>query len=563
MEIDEGPKHDQHKINLFRTLDDDSLLSIARFLSGCDAYRLALSAKRPFFSTSFSREKHVEKLVVHHQPSHHSNSLALLKFNDAKLPGKTRVRVVDKGQGMCLGITAQPFEDAPGEETSVGTIVSSSYQAVGVSDLTLPREHAVVRLDSGSCVMVPYDDMQLLNCELYEYLKRSIERMDLDAMRVLGYCLMNGEGGLQQSCEEGGYWLMQAARLGDKWSNQWLFAIFAKKEIKARKRNRNGEAMSPPAGPTEPSEAFRTLAEAEAWAGWVVSAASSPFSSSDCSQAEENSNDDDHLSASSWNRKENAATTEMASALLHRAMRHSLHDILLAKNLTFEDIFPPDLDSIDIEGRPQVLIAGSAIVQAVLGKRWSSSDIDVFCTWEAAPLVRERLIASGQICNYCGSEYGCSAPLPDAGMFIHHVEGYCTADEETYGFTMEQALKFGEEHLRDAGSSFDHISIQKIYGQVMSQKASGHVLACEACIHACSAYTSVLALSASDGTANQKSLPWRPRNLDSLRESDRLARHRDISLSPTERTSPSLRTTPSLRDRKSWRLASNLLTHAI
>jgi len=478
-----GSRHrdDQHKISLVQALDEDSLLSIARFLSGCDAYRLALTAKKPFFSTFFRSE------LLSDQPSNlHSNSLALLSFNEAKLPGKTRVRVVDKGDVMCLGITASPFQAPSGQEVSVGKDVSESYRAVGVTDLTVPGNHAVVRLDSGSCIMVPYADMQLLNSELHEYLKRALDvaSMDVDAMRVLGYCLMNGEGGLQQSCNEGGYWLVEAAKLGDEWSDHWLRAVAASRE------DGKQASMSRLDGPKEPSEAFRTLAEAEAWEGWVVSPASSPLcSQTDQDAWEENSDEDDNHSASSRSLQEAAAhgvgmTRPMASTLVHRAMKQSLHDILQAKKLTFEDIFPPGVDSIDIKGRPQVLIAGSAMVQAVLGKRWNSSDIDVFCTWEAAPLVRERLIASGLVCHHCGSHYGDSAPLPDAGTFIHHVEGFCTPDEEE--FSMEQALKWGEEHLRDAGSRFALVNVQKIFGQVRSQMTSAHACAREACMHACS-----------------------------------------------------------------------------
>jgi hypothetical protein len=41
---------------LLHTLDVDILMSICRFLSGSDVYRLALTAKSPFFSTTESAQ---------------------------------------------------------------------------------------------------------------------------------------------------------------------------------------------------------------------------------------------------------------------------------------------------------------------------------------------------------------------------------------------------------------------------------------------------------------------------------------------------------------------------
>ena len=47
-----------------------------------------------------------------------------------------------------------------------------------------------------------------------------------------------------------------------------------------------------------------------------------------------------------------------------------------------------------------MLIAGSAVVQCVLNKTWERSDIDIFCTWDAAPMVRRRLFQRcGLICG--------------------------------------------------------------------------------------------------------------------------------------------------------------------
>ena len=75
------------------------------------------------------------------------------------------------------------------------------------------------------------------------------------------------------------------------------------------------------------------------------------------------------------------ARTGVVARLFHQAMKTTLANILLDHNLlSLEDIFPPG-SATDSEGRPQVLIAGSAAVQAVLGKRWGSS----FCSFSLPP----------------------------------------------------------------------------------------------------------------------------------------------------------------------------------
>ena len=59
-----------------------------------------------------------------------------------------------------------------------------------------------------------------------------------------------------------------------------------------------------------------------------------------------------------------------------------------------------------VSDAPQLVIAGSAIVQAMLGERWKS-DIDMFCTWSAAHQVRKNLIDTcGMICAGHSESYG-------------------------------------------------------------------------------------------------------------------------------------------------------------
>jgi hypothetical protein len=64
--------------------------------------------------------------------------------------------------------------------------------------------------------------------------------------------------------------------------------------------------------------------------------------------------------------------------------------------ITAADIFPhgPDVDN---EGRPQVLLAGSTTVRAVLSSDFRCDDVDIFTTWAAAPAVRRRLIENCEL----------------------------------------------------------------------------------------------------------------------------------------------------------------------
>jgi len=99
---------------------------------------------------------------------------------------------------------------------------------------------------------------------------------------------------------------------------------------------------------------------------------------------------------------------KLARRLIHAAARKGLEEVLFGHGLTsMQDIFPPGSND-DEQGRPQVIIAGSTMVQAILGRRWKS-DIDVFCTWEAAPRVRQQLMAAGLICIGNSPAYGDSA----------------------------------------------------------------------------------------------------------------------------------------------------------
>jgi ferredoxin len=99
----------------------------------------------------------------------------------------------------------------------------------------------------------------------------------------------------------------------------------------------------------------------------------------------------------------------LAFSLLHTSLLHHFETNLRTTNdrapLNLCDIFPSGQE-LDDMGRPQVIIAGSSVVQAALGVRWPGSDIDIFCTWSAAPLIRQRLIQHCKmICSGANDSY--------------------------------------------------------------------------------------------------------------------------------------------------------------
>ena len=113
--------------------------------------------------------------------------------------------------------------------------------------------------------------------------------------------------------------------------------------------------------------------------------------------------------------------------LVKWSMRHRLKKEVLTlfhltkKKFTFDDLFPEEERNLDfVSGQPQVsfsllshqppaqllhrlltrgmasqmLIAGSVAVKCAVPRRsgkWRPGDIDIFCTWDAAPMVRRRL----------------------------------------------------------------------------------------------------------------------------------------------------------------------------
>jgi hypothetical protein len=118
----------------------------------------------------------------------------------------------------------------------------------------------------------------------------------------------------------------------------------------------------------------------------------------------------------------------LATRLLHTVLRSGLESVLGSRN------YPLDLATFFVDlhaapdGSPQLLISGSTMVQAALCFQWKGSDLDLFCSCAAAPLVRQRLQEEcGLICTGTSFTYG-GGGLGDTKLSaVSHVEGYALA----------------------------------------------------------------------------------------------------------------------------------------
>jgi len=96
----------------------------------------------------------------------------------------------------------------------------------------------------------------------------------------------------------------------------------------------------------------------------------------------------------------------------------------------------------DLSTHAQVLLSGSLAVQSALGviagaEAWKRCDVDIFCTWDAAPAVRQRLVERcGLICSgvdndYLQSERDLAGDVEDGSLSaVHHVESYAARPTE-------------------------------------------------------------------------------------------------------------------------------------
>ena len=168
---------------------------------------------------------------------------------------------------------------------------------------------------------------------------------------------------------------------------------------------------------------------------------------------------------------------ELLQSSLKRELQASLNAVTSRKeerpSFTLEDIFSfPERGIFRKDAPPQVLLSGSLAVQAALGrsggdKEWELADVDIFCTWDAAPFVRQRLfekcrlICSGVDNSYLQPERDLAGAREESSLetSVHHVESYASRPiSGTYGWRGDlpytsdeyyaQTLKWGELVLR-------------------------------------------------------------------------------------------------------------------
>ena len=174
------------------------------------------------------------------------------------------------------------------------------------------------------------------------------------------------------------------------------------------------------------------------------------------------------------------------SRVLKACMRRRLDDVFAAitadgqgprkdyrRPFTVQDVFPDeerDLD-FDASGRPQVVLSGSAVVQCVLNKTWERSDIDIFCTWDAAPMVRRRLFdRCGLICSGVDNDY-MQQDRDMAGdlegitrTVIHHVESYSSRPTREEEYAKYEDWARDEDYNTKAWDGEEYLKLTKTWG---------------------------------------------------------------------------------------------------
>lgn len=185
------------------------------------------------------------------------------------------------------------------------------------------------------------------------------------------------------------------------------------------------------------------------------------------------------LSSSFWATREGEAHP-LAVRLMQLALRRQLDETLKhvtsrkddRPSFTLDDLFPEvereeDFDfHFDFQGRPQVLLSGSCAVQAALGRMFDDPDakidIDIFCTWQSALLVRQRLVERcGLMCGGVDTDhYNPHGELENFGDHkfskVHHVELFagrptdrddedCGGEPRSSDAYYQQELEWGEE----------------------------------------------------------------------------------------------------------------------
>ena len=144
-----------------------------------------------------------------------------------------------------------------------------------------------------------------------------------------------------------------------------------------------------------------------------------------------------------------------------------------------QDLFPDDERDLDFDasGRPQVLLSGSAVVQSVLDKTWEGSDIDIFCTWEAAPMIRRRLfdrcglICSGVDNDYMQQDRDLAGDLEGTTRsVIHHVESYSSRPTREAEYPKYKDWAIDAEYKRKPFIGEEYLKLTKEWGAYVLER---------------------------------------------------------------------------------------------
>ena len=165
-------------------------------------------------------------------------------------------------------------------------------------------------------------------------------------------------------------------------------------------------------------------------------------------------------------------------------MRSHLVPRLLQFNpaMKVKSLFPQGVE-LDEEGRNQMILSGSIVVQSLLGETWNKSDVDIFCTWKSAPLVRQRLIKKFDLVRvpslspYMEGDINLRNPDSPAAA-IHSVEVYKPRNKKKDYRTIDLVIGQPESHnALDIIKSFDLTICQSFFdGKNLKMLSPSHSL---------------------------------------------------------------------------------------
>jgi hypothetical protein len=179
---------------------------------------------------------------------------------------------------------------------------------------------------------------------------------------------------------------------------------------------------------------------------------------------------------SSFLAKEDAQARPLAARLVQSALRRQLDSTrkcVISRHedrpsFTLDDLFPEGErgEDFDEQGRPQVLLSGSCAVQAALGRVFDDPDgkvdIDVFCTWKAVPLMRQRLVERrGLMCGGVDNSGYKSRHNERDDKKLSHVE--CYADWPTDGENQSTDLPYSSDAYRTQAFAWVAEAIDDVY----------------------------------------------------------------------------------------------------